>query len=217
MMTSFIKLGLFEREARSPALNVKQLALLLCGEDPELKTAEIPENKVKEYKIYYRHISKWIDASGVFNGGNATPFPSDYMFALAFLMIDPDMTPKPIQERCLESVEIIANKNNGKEILRKLGGEELYKVGLELSKNKRGLHRKDDEADNNSKMIAYLIKLLAYKVGHSYGSASKPVRSTIYNDIIALSKQENLPLIGMSRSTFYEKVKQSLLDLESSE
>ncbi|MFU2315665.1 hypothetical protein [Rahnella sp. PCH160] len=213
-MTSFIKLGIFEREAKTPALNVKQLSLLLCGEDPDTKTAEIPENKTEAYNIYYRHISKWLSASDLFRGGNGAAHEADYMFALAYPMIDSELTPEPIQRRCLEAVELVAIRNSGKDHLLRMGGVELYQVGLELSKNKRGLHRKEDERDNTDKLIGLLVKLLSKKIGHSYGNVHKPVIATIYNDLVKLAEDEKISMTGMSKSTIYKKIGDSLLALE---
>ncbi|WOJ03422.1 hypothetical protein [Citrobacter koseri] len=212
-MTSFIKLGLFEREAKTPALNVKQLALLLCGEDPELKTAEIPEEKLKTYNIYYRHISKWMQSSELFNGGNAAAQPADYMFAMAYPMIDDDITPDPIKKRCLEAVASISVRKNGKEHLFRMGGEELYDLGVEFSRNRRGMHRKNDEQDNTIKLVGLLTKLLAKKVSHSYVNDGRPVISTIYADMVKLANEENISLRGMSKSTVYKKISDSLNSL----
>lgn len=216
-MTSFIKLGIFEREAKTPALNVKQLALLLCGEDPEIKSADIPESKNDAYMIYYRHISKWLASSGLFRGGNSNPQLSDYMFALAYPMIDDELTPDPIKKRCLEAVAYVAARNNGKEHLLKMGGEELYLKGVELSRNQRGMHRKEDERENTEKLIGYLVKLLAKKVGHSYGTVEKPTTSTIFKDLEKLARENNLSLSGMSKSTVYKKIAESLRAIEMSD
>ncbi|OKP00846.1 hypothetical protein [Xenorhabdus eapokensis] len=131
-MVSFIKLGIFEREAKTPALNTKQLSLLLCGLNPDLRTEEIPSDKKLAYDIYHPYIGKIIKTSGLFGGGNSQLHNADHMFALAYLLVDEELTPQPIKDRCLKAVATIANKNNGKEILSKLGGEELLAKGVEL-------------------------------------------------------------------------------------
>ncbi|BCU88630.1 hypothetical protein KD5_01230 [Yersinia pseudotuberculosis] len=214
-MTSFIKLGIFEREAKTPELNVRQLALLLCGENPDTRTAEIPDNKKEAYEIYHRHISKWSSSSKLFRGGNATSQQSDYMFALAYPMIDDEITPEPIKRRCLEAVAHVAAKNGGKDHLFRMGGEELHLKGVELSRNQRGLHRKEDESENTEKLLGFLVKLLAKKVGHSYGSIDKPVISTIYNDLVKLAEEQGLSMSGISKSTVYKKISDSLLSIDT--
>lgn len=216
-MTSFIKLGIFEREAKTPALNVKQLALLLCGEDPDIKTSEIPEDKYDAYMIYYRHIAKWLSSSKLFHGGNSASQLSDYMFALAYPMIDDELTPEPIKKRCLDAVAHVAARKNGKDHLLKMGGEELYLKGVELSRNQRGLHRKEDERENTEKLIGYLVKLLAKKVGHSYGTLEKPTISTIFQDLEKMAKENNLSMAGMSKSTVYKKISESLRAIDLGE
>ncbi|MDC9616337.1 hypothetical protein PSI19_21330 [Xenorhabdus khoisanae] len=209
-MVSFIKLGIFEREAKTPALNTRQLALLLCGLDPELRIQEIPSDMEKPYNIYYRHIGKWLNTSGLFRGGNSSLHDADKMFALAYPMIDDDLTPQPIKDRCLKAVAIIASKNNGKETLLRLGGEELSAKGAELSKNQRGMHRKEDEKANTDVLLGLLVKLLSKKVGHSYGTVEKPQISTIHNDLCKLAEQEGISLNGLSKSTIYKKIGDSI-------
>ncbi|MGR7527380.1 hypothetical protein [Klebsiella aerogenes] len=209
-MTSFIKLELFEREAATPELNVKQLSLLLCGEDPELKTADIPDEKQEAYNIYYRYISKWRQASGVLHGGNGSNQPADVMFAMAYPLIDADLTPESIKKRCFDAVALIANRNGGKEILYKIGGEHLYNIGVEIGRNKRGAHRKIDEESNSLKLLGLLCILLAKKVGHSYLKNGEPAISSIYNDVVKLAEDEEISLKGISKSTVYKKIREAL-------
>ncbi|PWC12943.1 hypothetical protein [Brenneria corticis] len=216
-MSSFIKLGIFEREAKTPEINVKQLALLLCGEDPDTKTTEIPVDKKSAYDIYYRHISKWLSASGLFRGGNQAPQQADYMFALAYPMIDEEITPEPIKIRCLKAVAYVASRNNGKEHLFQMGGEDLYLKGIELSRNQRGLHRKDDERDNTDKLIGLLVKLLAKKLGNSYGTIEEPTISKIYSELKILADEKNISMAGISKSTVYKKISSSLQILKISD
>ncbi|WP_411703543.1 hypothetical protein [Edaphovirga cremea] len=215
-MVSFIKMGLFEREAKTPEINTKQLALLLCGLDPELKASEIPSKYSDAYGIFYRHISKWINASRLFQRGNATPLRSDYMFALAYPLIDDEITPEPIQRRCLEAVAELAVRNGGKDALEKLGGKDLLAKGIELSKNQRGIHRKEDEKLNTEKLLGLLVKLISKKVGHSYGTSEKPVMSCIYNDLVKMAEDENISLDGLAKSTVYQKISDSLKTIEYS-
>ncbi|EHC84664.1 hypothetical protein LTSERUB_4075, partial [Salmonella enterica subsp. enterica serovar Rubislaw str. A4-653] len=47
------------------------------------------------------------------------------MFALAYLMIDEEITPKPVQERCLRAVAAIAKRNKARDLLMQLGGQQL--------------------------------------------------------------------------------------------
>ncbi|MGQ8887177.1 hypothetical protein [Serratia sp. TSA_105.2] len=216
-MTSFIKLGIFEREAKTPELKVRQLALLLCGEDPETRNDDIPDDKIEAYGIYYRHISKWLSSSRLFRGSNSSAHRADYMFALAYPLIDEDLTPEPIKKRCLDAVEFIAVRAKGKEILYALGGDELQQKGIELSKNKRGLHRKETERDNTEKLVAMLVKLLAKKVGGPYGTIEKPIISVLLADMEKLAKDNKLSMSGLARATVYKKISDSLNSIEYDE
>ncbi|WP_048606147.1 hypothetical protein [Providencia rettgeri] len=213
-MSSFRKLGLFEREAKSPTINVKQLSLLLCGLDPELRVDEIPEDKKADYDLYYRHIKKWFSSSGLFSGTVSVEQDADYMFALAHLLVDDEITPVPIKERCLNAVSQIASKQKGKEILKKLGGSELESLGIELSKNKRGLHRKSDEEINTNKLLGLAVSLLAKKVGGSYYDGKKITVSTIRNDIYKHAKELKVSDVGLRQSTIDKKIGEALKLLE---
>ena len=209
-MTSFLKLGIFEREAKAPELNIKQLALLMCGVDPTVKTADIPEAKVEAYNIYYRQLSRWLSASKLFRGGNSTAYPADYMFALAYPLIDEDITPQPIKDRCLAAVALIANQNKGKEHLYAMGGDELLQVGIALKSSKRGLHRKEDEKEYNDKLMGMLVKLIAHKIGHSFGTSKKPSISAILNELYKLADEEGISKTGLSKSAIYDKIRKAL-------
>ncbi|WP_100159938.1 MULTISPECIES: hypothetical protein [Proteus] len=213
-MTSFRRLGVFEREAKAPTLNVKQLALLLCGLYPELRVDEIPEERKEDYDIYYRQIKKWFNSSGLFSGSVAVEQDADYMFALAYELIDDEITPEPIKERCLLAVTQIASQQKGKDILKRLGGADLVSTGVELSKNKRGLHRKEDEEVNTYKLLGLTITLLANKVGGSFYDGNKITVSSIRNAIMKLSEDINLSKKGLSRATLDKKIQEALAILE---
>ncbi|WP_331395722.1 hypothetical protein [Klebsiella pneumoniae] len=45
MMISPVRQNVFERAVSTPALSARELALLLCGLDPRLKTAAIPDDQ----------------------------------------------------------------------------------------------------------------------------------------------------------------------------
>ncbi|MCH4255539.1 hypothetical protein O1613_02475 [Proteus mirabilis] len=213
-MTSFRRLGVFEREAKAPTLNVKQLALLLCGLYPELRVDEIPEERKEDYDIYYRQIKKWFNSSGLFSGSVAVEQDADYMFALAYELIDDEITPEPIKERCLLAVTQIASQQKGKDILKRLGGADLVSTGVELSKNKRGLHRKEDEEVNTYKLLGLTITLLANKVGGSFYDGNKITVSSIRNAIMKLSEDINLSKKGLSRATLDKKIQEALAILK---
>lgn len=213
-MTSFRRLGVFEREAKAPTLNVKQLALLLCGLYPELRVDEIPEERKEDYDIYYRQIKKWFNSSGLFSGSVAVEQDADYMFALAYELIDDEITPEPIKERCLLAVTQIASQQKGKDILKRLGGVDLVSTGVELSKNKRGLHRKEDEEVNTYKLLGLTITLLANKVGGSFYDGNKITVSSIRNAIMKLSEDINLSKKGLSRATLDKKIQEALAILK---
>ena len=114
-MISHIRLSLFERAANLPAVSARELALMLCGLEPHLTTAAIPDDKHEYYDIFLHQIIRQIKSAGCFPPGrNSQTHSADEMFALAYLMIDEEITPKPVQERCLRAVATIAKRNKAK-------------------------------------------------------------------------------------------------------
>jgi hypothetical protein len=64
-MISPVRQNIFERAASTPALSMRELALLLCGLDLRLQTAAIPENKREYYDIWLYQISRQIKSAGL--------------------------------------------------------------------------------------------------------------------------------------------------------
>lgn len=56
-MISHIRLSLFERAANLPAVSARELALMLCGLEPHLTTAAIPDDKHEYYDIFLHQLS----------------------------------------------------------------------------------------------------------------------------------------------------------------
>ena len=138
-MISPIRQSLFERAANLPAVSARELALMLCGLEPHLTTAAIPDDKHEYYDIFLHQIIRQIKSAGCFPPGrNSQTHSADEMFALAYLMIDEEITPKPVQERCLRAVATIAKRNKARDLLMQLGGQKFLESGLEVRRNQRG-------------------------------------------------------------------------------
>ncbi len=210
-MISPVRQNIFERAASTPALSMRELALLLCGLDLRLQTAAIPENKREYYDIWLYQISRQIKAAGLQpQGKNKQLYPADEMFALAHLMTDETITPEPIRTRCLLAVTTIANQNLARSWLMRLGGPPLLELGLTLRRNQRGQYLKTTERENTDRLLFLLIMLLVKNSQGAYGTPESPHLADIWRDIQTLAEREGLPAEGLSRSTIYSKLKSAL-------
>jgi hypothetical protein len=88
--------------------------------------------------------------------------------------------------------------------------DELLQVGIALKSSKRGLHRKEDEKEYNDKLMGMLVKLIAHKIGHSFGTSKKPSISAILNELYKLADEEGISKTGLSKSAIYEKIRKAL-------
>lgn len=215
------KMSVFERAAATnTAVTIKDMALLLCGIDPETKVSDIQQDKKKPYEFFNRHMTKLIKYSvktnnnSVRNGGPS--YDSQLMFAMAYPLIDPEITPIVIQKKCLECISYQAGTEEGKDLLVIFGGSELQKLGTSLNRNKRGMHRKEDERDNSERLLGVLVKLLASKGGNKYGTSEKPNISMIYEDMANLLESEDIPISGLAKSTVSQKISNALRMVNSS-
>lgn len=212
-MISPIRQSLFERAANMPVLSARELALMLCGLEPHLTTAAIPEEKCQYYAIFLRQIIRQIKSANCFPPGkNSQLLPADEMFALAYLMADETITPDCIRERCLKAVTSIAKRNQAREWLMRLGGQELLEFGLTLRRNQRGQYRKTTEQENTDRLLYLLTILLVENTSGIYGSPDSPHLADIWRDLQALAEREGIAMAGLSRSTIYSKFKKALTE-----
>nr|WP_228708744.1 hypothetical protein [Klebsiella pneumoniae] len=79
-----------------------------------------------------------------------------------------------------------------------------------MKSSKRGLHRKEDEKEYNDKLMGMLVKLIAHKIGHSFGTSKKPSISAILNELYKLADEEGISKTGLSKSAIYDKIRKAL-------
>ncbi|EGH2795746.1 hypothetical protein ID987_001645 [Salmonella enterica] len=210
-MISPIRQSLFERAANLPAVSARELALMLCALEPHLTTAAIPDDKHEYYDIFLHQIIRQIKSAGCFPPGrNSQTHSADEMFALAYLMIDEEITPKPVQERCLRAVAAIAKRNKARDLLMQLGGQQLLECALELRRNQRGQYRKAAEQENTYRLLFLLLSLLVKNANGTYGTLDSPRLSNLYRDLQTLAEDEGFSSEGLSRATIYNKLKSAL-------
>ena len=104
-MISPIRQNLFERECDMPLLEARHLALLLLGLDASQPANALPEEHQENYRILHDAISRTIKATGMVSApANKRMFYADEMFALAWRLIDDELTPPEIKARSLKAV-----------------------------------------------------------------------------------------------------------------
>ena len=114
-MTSPIRQNLFERECDMPLLEARHLALLLLGLDASQPANALPEEHQENYRILHDAISRTIKATGMVSApANKRMFYADEMFALAWRLIDDELTPPEIKARSLKAVMKLSRNSRGR-------------------------------------------------------------------------------------------------------
>lgn len=125
-MTSPIRQNLFERECDMPLLEARHLALLLLGLDASQPANALPEEHQENYRILHDAISRTIKATGMVSApANKRMFYADEMFALAWRLIDDELTPPEIKARSLKAVMKLSRNSRGRKWLKTLGDDAL--------------------------------------------------------------------------------------------
>ena len=125
-MTSPIRQNLFERECDMPLLEARHIALLLSG--LMLPNQQMPcrQNTAGELSYPARRHQPHHQSNG--HGqrpANKRMFYADEMFALAWRLIDDELTPPEIKARSLKAVTKLSRNSRGRKWLKTLGDDAL--------------------------------------------------------------------------------------------
>ncbi|EFP1523081.1 hypothetical protein HPX83_004843, partial [Salmonella enterica] len=97
------------------------------------------------------------------------------------------------------------------DILKNMGGDELCQAAKRLRNNKRGLHKRDDEEQNDLKLIGLLVRLL-----QEHGKANYRGNITsIHRDLLKLCKDKKISTDGVKKSTFFNKIRDANFIVDS--
>ncbi|KGA36060.1 hypothetical protein KU74_06190 [Pectobacterium brasiliense] len=215
-MTTFSKMDDFERFTKLKEVNSREMALAILGVNPFAKKKETSEDIEKEVSQLQTILRQNLAVNQGEHLQHNVRTESTKYFAESYSLIDLDVTPKPIIDKCNEVIANIAiNHKNWKEELRKYGDNDLVEHWRAVRKNKRGIYRKEHEKENTDKLIALLIMLLSDKFGNKYGTVKNPSKREIYRDLVILAEKEGVSLKGIKESSFYNKVKESFNSLFS--
>lgn len=180
-----------------------EVALAMNGFDYDTENDELTDIQLKEVIRLRKAITRNLQLINEYKNISATQkVEANLVLTAAYIFQREDIVPPEINERIDNALlQQVKNKDWG-DILMMLGGSELYEVGKKLRSNGRGQYRKEDEDNNNCKLISLLIELLK-----KYGKASYGDNSVIYNDIISFCNEHQISLEGVKKATFYKKVK----------
>ena len=199
-MTSPIRQNLFERECDMPLLEARHLALLLLGLDASQPANALPEEHQENYRILHDAISRTIKATGMVSApANKRMFYADEMFALAWRLIDDELTPPEIKARSLKAVMKLSRNGRGRKWLKTLGDD--------AQPSQRGMYKRDKARENTARLCWLLVQLLVEETDGRYGTYDKPASDRILRKLKMLAQERELPSDGLGRGTFYEVLK----------
>ncbi|KAA0261773.1 MULTISPECIES: hypothetical protein [Hafnia] len=230
---NFSKGDAFERITHYPQIEIKEMARVLASLDPNIRSDQIPPEKsaiVNEYNTYLVRVNRMIYNLLSSNGKNKelnliypkevatnSPIEANILFSSCFILIEKDLTPKPIQDRCLSALPIVFKKY-GEAVLNYCGGEQAIDIAKNSIKGKRGEHKKQEENASLYKIIGILSSHIAKERAKSGSSkwiknSGLPSIDPIYQLIQNYARDNQITPKGIGKSTCYEKIKLAILSL----
>ncbi|UIA85801.1 hypothetical protein LU604_21345 [Erwinia tracheiphila] len=180
-----------------------EVALVMYGFDYDVSEKDLSSEQLKDVHKLRSAITRNIQLFDEYKNASAKKrIEANLVLTAAYIFQREGVVPLEVKERINIAVQQVVKDKDWANVLITLGGNELYEVGKRLRNNGRGQYRKEDEDNNNWKLIALLIELLS-----KYGKASYADLSVIYNDILSLCQERNISLEGIKQATFYKKVK----------
>lgn len=180
-----------------------EVALAMHGFDYDTNEKDLSVDEIKEVHKLRSAITRNLQLLDEYKNASAkTRIEASLVLTAAYIFQREDCIPPEVKEKIYVALQQQLNNKDWGDIFLTLGGNELYEVGKSLKHNGRGQYRKEDEDNNNWKLIALLVELLG-----EHGKASYKDLSVIYNDIISLCEFKGIKMNGIKKSTFYKKVK----------
>ncbi|WP_411900796.1 hypothetical protein, partial [Salmonella enterica] len=103
------------RGSGRPLVEARALALLLLGIDASQPANALPEEHEENYRILDDGNSRTINATGMVSApANKRMFYAEEMFALAWRLIDDDLTPSELNDRSLKAVMKLSRNSRGR-------------------------------------------------------------------------------------------------------
>nr|WP_282554081.1 hypothetical protein [Providencia rettgeri] len=211
------KIDPFKLLASQGLVTSHSVALSIYGLNPYITNKDIPEDLFEDISILRTAIVS--NVRTIYRNVRVnTEVESDIVFGSAYQYMTKEITPEIISSRIYSAIENTYKEhkkdNEWKKYLKAFGGQSLVDEWGLQNKKGQGQYRKNDEQKGTYKLIGLLILLLQEKnrngrsSSNDYGTINNTNKQKIYDDIEKLAREinENF-LIGVKRSTFYDKVR----------
>ncbi|EAW1320364.1 hypothetical protein AHX51_17845 [Salmonella enterica subsp. diarizonae] len=135
-----------------------------------------------------------------------------YKVLCAAFKLQDETTPKEVRDEINKAIITMMQKEEKwNDIFKNMGGDELCQAAKRLRNNKRGLHKRDDEEQNDLKLIGLLVRLL-----QEHGKANYRGNITsIHRDLLKLCKDKKISTDGVKKSTFFNKIRDANFIVDS--
>lgn len=172
--------------------------------------ADLTHAQRKEFnklKIAIKRNLQVIEAKPSYTG----TYDSYKVLCAAFRFQD-ETTPKEVRDEINKAIITMTQKEERwNDILKDIGGEELCRAAKRIRNNKRGLHKRGDEEQNDLKLIGLLVRLL-----QEHGKANYRGNITaIHRDLLKLCKDKKISTDGVKKSTFFNKIRDANFIVDS--
>lgn len=233
MHFSFSKGSAIDRLTYYPQIEIKELARALANVDPYTKTEDLPEDKidiVSAYSDYLIRVNRSIYAFLKSNEkkkeldlfypkpiATNSPIEANIIFASCINLIEEDITPKILSERCIFSL-CRMYKKYGEKLILQCGDDKALSIAKENFQDKRGEHKKNEENASLHKIIGLLAINLAMEKSTSgstkwINKAGSPSIEPLHKLLNDYAESNGISKKGMGKSSFYDKLRTSLTSL----
>lgn len=233
MHFSFSKGSAIERLTHYPQIEIKELARALANVDPNIRNDDLPEDKTRIIGAYCdylvrvnRNLYAFLKSQGkqkeldlFYPKPIATncPIEATILFSSCFILLEEDVTPAILVERCVQSLSQIY-KRYGEALVFQCGGEKALLIAKENTQDKRGAHKKNEENASLHKIIGLLAINLAMEKSASgstkwINKAGSPSIEPLHKLLSDYAESNGISQKGMGKSSFYDKLRASLTSL----
>ena len=237
MHFSFSKGSAIERLTHYPQIEIKELARALANVDPNLRNDELPKDKnsiISDYCVYLIRVNRNLHAILKSQGkqneldilypkaiATNSPIEANILFSSCFILLEKDVTPDFLIERCTQALSQ-TYKKYGESLIFQCGGEKAVLIAKENVQDKRGAHKKNEENASLHKIIGLLAINLAMEKSASgstkwINNAGSPSIEPLHRLLSDYAKSNGISQKGMGKSSFYDKLRASLNSLYDEE
>ncbi|ELS9388267.1 hypothetical protein R6W08_004260 [Salmonella enterica] len=179
-----------------------ELAMAMLGFDCFDDDSILNKTQRKEFDKLKRAITRNLQIVEI-KPAFSTPYDSYKVLCAAFRLQN-ETTSIDVRDAINNAIIIMTQKEEKwVEILKDMGGDELYQTAKRLKYHKRGLHKREDENRNDLKLMGLLVQLLQ-ECGKAKYSGNI---AEIHRDLLKLCNNKKISTNGIKKSTFFNKIK----------